>query len=213
MRRRNQRPQPLLLQRSIPNSLSPEVKPHEQDLTTAFLAAGVLSGDVLPIGAAGGVEDRVGLRVSIAELQFRGSVQGTVGSGGPFGVGTNYLARVIILQTSRQGLALSDVMDNTLGINVYSPFNMANIGQSQGDSSVYILYDKVFNLNPAHYSSSEWSLAIPGKDLPIQFPRWASAAAGAPVHGGLQFVLLTNQTVAGQFPSLMGTARVLFTDA
>lgn len=210
---RQKRRQPLMLQRSVPRALSLEIKGYDSSLATGFVAAGTLSGDFTQIAAAGGLEDRVGLRVTYAELQFRYCVQGTVGAGGPFGVGSNYLCRVIILQTSRQGLAITDVLDNTLGINVFSPYNLANIGQSPADSSVYILHDKTYNLNPAHHSSADESYAILGKDLQIPSPRWNSAAAVAPVHGGLQLITLTNQTVVGQFPALVGSFRALFTDA
>ena len=210
---RQKRRQPLVLQRSVPRALSLEIKGFDNSLATAINAAGTLSGDFTQIAAAGGVEDRVGLRVTYSELQFRFCVQGTAGAGGPFGVGSNYLVRVIILQTSRQGLVISDVLDNTLGTNVFSPYNLANIGQSPRDSSVYILHDKTYNLNPAHYSSANESFVILGKDLQIQSPRWNSAAAAAPVHGGIQLITITNQTIAGQFPSLVGSLRALFTDA
>lgn len=211
--RRKPKQQPMLYQRSVPRPLALEVKGFDAALTTSFLAAGVLSGDFSQLAAAGGVEDRVGLRVTYSELQFRISVQGTVGAGGPAGVGSNYLARLIIIQTTRQGLAIADVLDNTLGINVYSAFNIANVGQSKGDASVFILYDKTVNLNPSYHSCSHDEWVIPGRDLPIPNPRWASSAGLAPVHGGLQLILLTNQTVAGNFPTLQGSMRALFTDA
>jgi len=206
--------QQIALQHKVPRVLSfVEVKGFDNAISTAFAAVPPISSDVLQIPSAGGVEDRDGLRVTMAELQIRYFVQGTAGAGGPFGAGTNYLARVIILQTTRQGLSVADVLDNTLGLNVYSPYNLANVGQDLRDSAVYILHDKVYNLNPAHYSSAEWNGCIKGKDFPIQSPRYASVATAAPVHGGVQFIVLTNQTVAGQFPSLQGATRLLFTDA
>ncbi len=203
-----------MLQQHIPRAPSLiEIKGFDSALNTAFAAAASISADVIQIPSAGGVEDRQGLRVSISELQIRYSVQGTTGSGGPFGVGTNYLSRVIVFQTSRQGIAVADVLDNTLGLNVYSPYNLANVGQDLNDASVYILHDKTYNLNPAHYSSADFTGYISAKEFPIQNPRYASAAAAAPLHGGVQFLVVCNQTVAGQFPLLIGSTRLLFSDA